>query len=151
MNISYVMPLGRPVRSQIRQNVVEILFYLGNGYGYKIAKIYNDIFPKVTQRSIYYHLRKGIQTKEIEIHKIEEENGNFSWGRLVEKKYYSLGKFALPKGEDKVKEYLKRDNSEKDNKTIPEIKPEIQDAFKQDSFKQDAQEVSSTDKDNSGK
>lgn len=101
------MKRGRPVRSQIRQNVVEILHYLDKGYGYQIAKIYNEIFPRVTQRSIYYHLRKGILTKEIEVHKIEQEEGEFSWGQIVEKKYYALGKRAEPKGEKRVKEFLK--------------------------------------------
>ena len=99
---------GRPVQSQIRQNVIEILFYLGKGYGYQIAKLYNEIFPEVTQRSIYYHLRKGTQTKEIEIHKIEQEEGNFSWGSSVEKKYYTLGVNAEPKGLMRVKKHLKR-------------------------------------------
>lgn len=102
------MVKGRPVRSRIRQNVVEILYYLGEGYGYRIAKIYNEIFPQVTQRSIYYHLRKGISTKEIEMHKIEQEKGDFSWGQAVEKKYYVLGKNAEPKGEKRVKEFLSR-------------------------------------------
>ena len=100
------MVKGRPVKSQIRQNIVEILHYLGDGYGYQIAKMYNEIFPTVTQRSIYYHLRKGILTREIEIHKIEQEKGDFSWGSVVEKKYYILGKNAEPKGEKKVKEFL---------------------------------------------
>lgn len=99
---------GRPVKSQIRQNIVEILYYLGRGYGYQLAKIYNEIFPQVTQRSIYYHLRKGMQTKEIEIHRIEEEKGQFSWGSVVEKKYYALGDKAEPKGNEKIQEFLKR-------------------------------------------
>lgn len=102
------MVKGRPVRSRIRQNVVEILYYLGEGYGYRIAKMYNEIFPPVTQRSIYYHLRKGLLTKEIEMHKIEQEKGDFSWGQAVEKKYYVLGKNAEPKGEKRVKEFLSR-------------------------------------------
>lgn len=102
------MVKGRPVKSQIRQNIVEILHYLGEGYGYQIAKMYNEIFPAVTQRSIYYHLRKGISTKEIEMPKIEQEKGNFSWGTMVEKKYYVLGKNAEPKGEKRVKEFLLR-------------------------------------------
>ena len=72
------MKQGRPVKSSIRQNVVEILFFLGRGYGYEVAKIYNQIFPKVTQRSVYYHLRKGVLTEEIKINKIEEEKGEFS-------------------------------------------------------------------------
>jgi hypothetical protein len=99
---------GRPVKSQIRQNIVEILYFLKKGYGYQVAKIYNEIFPQVTQRSIYYHLRKGIMTKEITIHKIEQEVGDFSWGQMVEKKYYSLGGKANPRGIAKVKEFLEK-------------------------------------------
>ena len=100
------MVKGRPIKSKIRQNIVEILHHLDSGYGYQIAKMYNEIFPMATQRSIYYNLQKGILTKEIQVHKIEEEHGNFSWGSIVEKKYYSLGKNAEPKGEKRVKEYL---------------------------------------------
>ncbi len=100
------MVKGRPIKSQIRQNIVEILYYLGEGYGYKIAKMYNEVFPHATQRSIYYNLRKGLLTKEIEALKIEEEKGEFSWGSMVEKKYYVLGKNAEPKGEKRVKEFL---------------------------------------------
>lgn len=102
------MVKGRPIKSQIRQNIVEILHYLGEGYGYQIAKMYKEIFPSATQRSIYYNLKKGVLTKEIEVHKIEEEKGEFSWGSVVEKKYYALGKNAEPKGEKRVKEYLDR-------------------------------------------
>lgn len=101
------MVKGRPIKSQIRQNILEILHYMGEGYGYQIAKIYNEIFPTATQRSIYYNLQKGILTKEIAVHKIEEEEGNFSWGSMVEKKYYSLGKNAEVKGDKRVKEFLK--------------------------------------------
>jgi hypothetical protein len=100
------MARGRPVGSQIRQNIIEILFYLGKGYGYQISKIYNEIFPQVTQRSIYYHLKKGTQTKEINVNKIKEEKGDFSWGDTVEKIYYELGDAAQPKGENRVKEFL---------------------------------------------
>jgi hypothetical protein len=111
------MGRGRPVRSQIRQNIVEILHYLGEGYGYQVAKMYNEIFPQVTQRSIYYQLQKGILTKEIEMYKIEQEEGEFSWGSSVEKKYYSLGKNAEAKGEKRVKEHLSKWNLKKE--TLP--------------------------------
>ena len=100
------MVKGRPIKSQIRQNIVEILHYLGEGYGYQIAKIYKEVFPSATQRSIYYNLRKGLLTNEIQVQKIEEEKGEFSWGSVVEKKYYSLGKSAEPKGEKRVKDYV---------------------------------------------
>lgn len=102
------MGKGRPVKSVIRQNIIEILYYLGSGYGYQIAKIYNEVFPGVTQRSIYYHLRKGVFTREISVHKIEQEKGEFSWGQLVEKKYYQLGRNAEPKGVMAVKDFLKK-------------------------------------------
>jgi len=102
------MKKGRPVGSVIRQNVVEILHCMGEGYGYEISKVYNKVFPQVTQRSIYYHLRKGIQTKEIKLHKIEQEKGEFSWGNVVEKIYYTLGKKADPQGDVRVKEFLGR-------------------------------------------
>lgn len=99
---------GRPVKSQIRQNIIEILNYLGKGYGYEISKIHNAIFPTVTQRVIYYHLKKGILTKEISLDKVEQEKGNFSWGSFVEKAYYKLGQNADPKGEQRVKDFLKQ-------------------------------------------
>ena len=101
------MKKGRPIGSKIRQNVVEILYYLGRGYGYHIAKIYNEVFPKVTQRSVYYHLKKGVLTGEIAVHKIEEEKGEFSWGQTVEKTYYMLGGKAQPRGLRRVQDFLK--------------------------------------------
>lgn len=97
---------GRPLKSPIRQNIIEILYYLHKGYGYQISKLYQELFPKVTQRVIYYHLRKGIQTKEIEVHGIQKEEGNYSWGSTAEKIYYALGKNAQPKGDTRVKEFL---------------------------------------------
>lgn len=107
------MAKGRPAKSPIRQNILEILHYLGKGYGYQIAKIYNEIFPKVTQRSIYYHLNKGKFTKEIEISKIKQEKGEYSWGDSVEKIYYSLGPHAEVKGISRIKNHLdnKQSNS----------------------------------------
>ena len=100
------MARGRPVGSAMRQNVVEILAVLEKGYGYQIAKIYNEIFEPVTQRSIYYHLRKGVITREFELEEIKSEKGQFSWGESCEKTYYSLGKEAKPRGNAKVEEFV---------------------------------------------
>ncbi len=102
------MKRGRPVRSQIRDNIVEILYHLGKGYGYQVSKIYNALFPQVTQRLVYYHLRKGVSTREVEVHKVEVEKGDFSWGNSVEKTYYTLGPAATPIGNKKVREVVKR-------------------------------------------
>ena len=39
------MARGRPVKSQIRQNIVELLFFLKEGYGYDLFRMYKEIFP----------------------------------------------------------------------------------------------------------
>ena len=80
------MSRGRPVKSQIRQNIVEILYFMKKGCGYDIYKIYKEIFPSCTQRSIYYHLVKGVETKEFNVGEIKVEKGEYSWGNSVEKR-----------------------------------------------------------------
>ena len=104
------MPRGRPVNSQIRQNIIEILYFTKKGYGYDIYKIYREVFPPATLRSIYYHLRKGTQLDEFRIHKIKSEKGNYSWGPEAEKIYYALGPNAKPKGNLKIKRFLEKKN-----------------------------------------
>jgi hypothetical protein len=99
---------GRPPCSQIRKNILEILYYLHQGYGYQIYKIYLEIFPKVSQRSIYHHLRMGVKTKELIVQEVKQEQGDYSWGSTVEKIIYALGPQAQPVGEKRVKEYLER-------------------------------------------
>jgi len=105
-SISYAMKRGRPVRSQIRQNMVDILFFLKEAYGYDIYRNYIRIFPKITLRSVYYHLRKGVQIQEFKIKKVKSEKGDYSWGREAEKIYYELGPNAKPGMSEKVKEAL---------------------------------------------
>lgn len=101
---------GRPLSSPIRRNIIEILYYLQQGYGYQISKIYLELFPKVTQRSIYHHLRMGVKTQELIVQEVRQEQGDYSWGSSVEKIIYALGPHAEPKGEKRVKEYLERLN-----------------------------------------
>jgi len=100
------MAKGRPAKSQIRQNIVEILFFLKEGYGYNIYSVYKNIFPDVTMRSIYYHLKKGTATGEFKISKVEKEKGDFSWGSEVEKVYYGLGPNAKPTGNQRIREFV---------------------------------------------
>ncbi len=102
------MPRGRPVKSQIRQHVVEILFFLGKAYGYDVYKVYKAVYPKVTLRSIYYHLHKGVQIGEFKVERIEREKGDYSWGSEAEKIYYTLGPNAKPTVDKSVKEHLDR-------------------------------------------
>ncbi len=102
------MPKGRPIKSEIRQNIVEILFFMNQGYGYNIYKAYIAIFPKVTMRSIYYHLKKGVSLEEFKVDKVEKEKGDYSWGGEAEKIYYALGDKAKPTANEKVKEYFEK-------------------------------------------
>ncbi|MBI4144855.1 hypothetical protein HY493_01455 [Candidatus Woesearchaeota archaeon] len=102
------MPRGRPIKSQIRQNIIEILNVMGRGYGYEIHKIYKEIFPECTREVVYYHLKKGVQLGEFAIDEVKQEHGNYSWGGIVEKTYYKLGQNAKPAGDSRVKEFFDR-------------------------------------------
>jgi hypothetical protein len=102
------MTRGRPVQSQIRQNIIEILNIIKHGYGYNIYKAYVKIFPAVTMRSIYYHLKKGVALEEFKVHKIEKEQGDYSWGSVAEKIYYSLGPQAKPKLDKRVVDFFEK-------------------------------------------
>ncbi len=110
------MGRGRPVKSEIRQNIIELLYFLKEGYGYDIYKHYKEIFPPVSMRVIYYHLKKGTDLGEFKVNKIIKENGNFSWGSEAEKIYYSLGKEAQPIGNERVKEAVDRKNGLKSSR-----------------------------------
>ncbi|MDP2749762.1 MAG: hypothetical protein Q8O89_02940 [Nanoarchaeota archaeon] len=97
---------GRPVKSQIRTNIVEILFFGKKMYGYDVYKTYVSIFPRVTMRAVYYNLRKGLNLGEFEIESIKMEKGDYSWGGQAEKTYYKLGLISRPAGDKRVQEYF---------------------------------------------
>ena len=98
------MPRGRPVSSNIRQNIVDILYYLGSGYGYEIYGIYRMVFPKCTNEVIYYHLKKGTLLGLFDVDRLERSSGDYSWGPLSEKTYYKLG----PKAKPRINEVLRK-------------------------------------------
>lgn len=110
---------GRPVKSNIRQNIVEILNVIGSAYGYKVHKFYNELFPACTRENIYYNLRKGVKLGEFELAEVKQEKGDYSWGTVVEKKYYKLGPKAVPRGDERVRDFfdkLKKLKSQNSNK-----------------------------------
>ena len=100
------MGRGRPTGSNIRQNIIEILYFMGSGYGYEIYKAYIELFPKVTMRVIYYHLKKGVSIDEFSVDRIEKEKGDYSWGPEAEKIYYRLGPQARPSMKDVIRQYF---------------------------------------------
>jgi hypothetical protein len=97
---------GRPSGSQVRRNIAEILYFAKKAYGYELYKHYCELFPKVTLRLIYYHLRKGVAAGEFEIKEVKKEDGDYSWGPSAEKIYYTLGKNAKPIIVQKVATYF---------------------------------------------
>jgi len=102
------MKRGRPTYSGIRQHMVDILYFLGRAYGYEIYKVHKALYPKVTLRVIYYHLKKGVALGEFKVENIERSKGEYSWGGEAEKIYYSLGSNARPKMDPKIKDYVDR-------------------------------------------
>lgn len=104
---------GRPIKSEVRQNIVDILYVCGTAYGYQLMKYYGDIFRKIDSELIYYHLKKGLETGEIELGEVKTETGDFSWGKTVEKTYYKIGKDSNPRLIPKIKEYFDKKNEAK--------------------------------------
>ena len=107
------MKRGRPTRSAIRQNMIEILYHLGQAYGYEIYKVYKECFDPVTLRVMYYHLKKGVVLGEFKKEQVKIEEGNYSWGTTVEKIYYSLGPSAKTQGNEKVREFVEKYKAKK--------------------------------------
>ncbi|MCF7866441.1 hypothetical protein K9L67_01405 [Candidatus Woesearchaeota archaeon] len=107
------MKRGRPIGSPVRQNIIEVLYFLGSAHGYHIYKIYKQIFPKITLRGIYYHLKKGLELGELIIDEVQKESGSYSWGSEAEKTYYKLGPKAKPKMDARVKVFLETQNPKK--------------------------------------
>lgn len=105
---------GRPIGSEVRQRIIDILYVYKELHGYEIAKIYCDLYGKVTTRLIYYHLKKGVSLGELSIRKIEQKYGDYSWGNISEIIIYSLGETANPRLNNQIVEYFNK----KKNKNI---------------------------------
>ncbi len=105
------MKRGRPFGSEVRQNMIDILYFMKRSYGYDIYKAYKKIFPQVTNRLIYYHLRRGKELDVFKVDKVQIESGKYSWGDKAEKIYYGLGKKAKPTMNQKVKEFFDKKKS----------------------------------------
>jgi hypothetical protein len=99
---------GRPIGSKVRQNIVEILYFYRQLHGYDLYKIYKELYPLVTMRLIYYHLKKGLDTGEFKVYKVDKKIGTYSWGGQSENVIYTLGPNANPMIEPHVKLYWEK-------------------------------------------
>jgi hypothetical protein len=89
------MKRGRPSKSVVREHLKEVLFLGGTMTAYEAHKHYIKLFAATTQRNVYYQLEKGLELSEFIFEEVEEE-GEYSWGRIARKKYYSLAKNIKP-------------------------------------------------------
>lgn len=89
---------GRKPNSEIRDNIVELIQFFGEGYGYDLYKKYVKAYGKISMRSVYYHLRKGVEIGTFRVKEIEHVEGNYSWGPKAERVVFSLGAQAAPRG-----------------------------------------------------
>ena len=99
---------GRPVGSQTRQNMVDILSVLKSATGYDLYKVYIKVFSKITLRTVYYNLHKGTLLDIFKVNVVKTEQGNYSWGPQAEKKYYELGPKAKPSKDKELLEAISR-------------------------------------------
>ncbi|MBR9677698.1 MAG: hypothetical protein GOU97_00140 [Nanoarchaeota archaeon] len=99
---------GRPKGSIIRNRICQILHRKGFSYGYEIYNIYKNVFGQVSMKSIYYHLKQGVKTGEVQLVKVRKELGNYTWGDQTERTYYTLGPQAIRVSE-KIPEMEKRE------------------------------------------
>ncbi len=100
------MARGRPTKSQVRQNIVNMLHLLKESYGYDLFRHYRTLFSPVTMRVVYYHLKKGAELGEFQLHKVAKEQGKFSWGEEAMKIYYRLGPEAKPETIESLKNHF---------------------------------------------
>jgi len=101
--------LGRKPKSDIRDEMVELLFFLREAYGYELYKKYCQVYDKkVSMRSIYYHLNKGVELGVFNLKEIREVKGEFSWGTGVKQVIFQLGEAATPQGNKNIHEKLKQ-------------------------------------------
>lgn len=99
---------GRPVGSQTRQNMVDILSVMKAATGYDLYKVYIKVYSKITLRTVYYNLHKGTLLDVFKVNIVKTEQGDYSWGPAAEKKYYELGPKAKPSKDKEVLEELRK-------------------------------------------
>ncbi len=83
------MIAGRPSKSVVRDNLMELLFVFGKLTAYDAHKHYIKLFAKTSRRNVYYQLQKGCDTGLFDKEQVTEK-GDYSWGTESKKVYYTL-------------------------------------------------------------
>ena len=99
---------GRSLGSPIRDNLIELLHFIGPSYGYSLFKNYKKVWGNVSLRSIYHHLSKGVDLGLFEVKGVEKAKGEYSWGSGVQRTVYKLSSGTVAKKDPIIKETLKK-------------------------------------------
>lgn len=98
--------MGRPAKSKVRDQLAEVLYVAGALTAYDAHKHFIRLFGGVTQRNIYYQLKRGVDLGIFRISDVVEEKGDYSWGPTTRKVYYELTPAASPQLNSAVKHYF---------------------------------------------
>ncbi|MFO7872169.1 MAG: hypothetical protein R6U26_00830 [Candidatus Undinarchaeales archaeon] len=107
------MGRGRPPNSPVRDRMQMIVDALGVTYGYEIHKAYEEIFEPIELRSMYYHLKKGVELNQFEEVGVEKVKGPFTWGDVSIRKYYILGPEAEKRATAEVQKVIENGDFER--------------------------------------
>ncbi len=143
------MGRGRPPNSPVRDRMQMIVDALGVTYGYEIHKAYEEIFEPIELRSMYYHLKKGVQLNEFEEVGVEKVKGPFTWGDVSIRKYYILGPEAEKRATEEVQKIIENSDFERKepkefvswDKIINEYKQKIEKEIKGATKKEKAEKL----------
>ncbi|MGM5480804.1 MAG: hypothetical protein ACQESE_00170 [Nanobdellota archaeon] len=105
------MPRGRPTYSLVRERLKQLLYLLGPLTAYDAHKHYTKLFAKTSRRNVYYQLSKGEEMGLFKIDRVEEEQGDYSWGSISRKVYYKLAGKTPVNIEDRVRNYAQKEKA----------------------------------------
>lgn len=86
----------------------QIVDTLCASYGYEIYRVYNEFFEPISLRSMYYHLKRGVQLDEFKEVAVKETKGSYTWGDISIRKYYILGTAAQHHTNEDLEELIER-------------------------------------------
>ncbi len=102
------MPRGRPSYSLVRERLKQLLYFLGPLTAYDAHKHFVELFAKTSRRNVYYQLSKGEELGFFKVNKVEEEQGDYSWGSTSRKVYYELAAKMPVDVDERVREYAQK-------------------------------------------
>lgn len=80
--------MSKPFNQELFNEIIEILKERSMT-GYDIYRTLKLNGKDVSKRLVYYYLSVGLKQGYLKVD-LREENGKYSWGKIANKKYYSI-------------------------------------------------------------